>query len=293
MALSDQLGEKNVMNSDIKETTDFEGRYTQLDCLDKDAFLKLVKGEGITHVYHLAALLSATAEKNVAFAWELSMDGLFNVLNMAKEGHVQNIFWPSSIAVFGPTTPRDNTPQQTIIEPGSVYGIGKLAGEMWCNYYHQKYGVDVRSVRYPGLIGWKSMPGGGTTDYAVDIFYSALRGEKYVSFLSEDTFLPMMHMDDAIRATLELSHVDESQVKLRTSYNLSAMSFSPKMLAHEIEKHLPDFEIEYKPDFRQAIADTWPKSIDDTRAREDWSWKEKYDLEALVVDMITHLKDRV
>ncbi len=290
LELARELGENNVINSDIVDQPDFDGRYEVLDCLDRKAFHQLISREEITHVYHLAALLSATAEKKVDFAWKLSTEGLFNVLELAREGHIRNVFWPSSIAVFGPTTPRVDTPQSTIIEPRSVYGIGKLTGEMWCQYYNQRYGVDVRSIRYPGLIGWKSLPGGGTTDYAVDIFYSALKGESFESFLNPDTFLPMMHMADAVRATFEISHAPSDSIKVRTSYNLAAMSFSPETLTKEIKKHLPDFHITYKPDFRQAIADTWPRSIDDSAARRDWGWKEQYDLEGLVKDMIANLQ---
>ena len=261
--------------------------------MDKSALFDLVKKNGITQVYNLAALLSATAEKHPRFGWDLTIEGQFNVLNLAKEGHIKKIFWPSSIAVFGPTTPKDQTPQQTIIEPNTVYGIGKLAGEMWNKYYFEKYGVDVRGVRFPGLIGWKSLPGGGTTDYAVDIFYSALRGEKFDCFLREDTELPMMHMEDAIRATREIMEASADEVKLRTCYNIAAMNFDPKGLAAEIKARIPDFEISYNPDFRQDIAATWPRSIEDSPARNDWSWKEKYDLKGLVDNMIENLKGKV
>lgn len=286
-------GEHNVLASDVKDPENFEGNYQKLDCLDKEALFKLVKEEGITQIYNLAALLSATAEKHIDFAWKLSMEGLFNVLKLAKEGHIKKIFWPSSIAVFGQTTPKQNTPQSTIIEPGTVYGIGKLSGELWCSYYHEKFGVDVRSIRYPGLIGWKSFPGGGTTDYAVDIFYSAIRGENYECFLNHDTSLPMMHMEDAIRATLEIMQAPEEQIKIRTSYNIAAMSFTPEEITAEIQKHIPDFKTEYRPDYRQEIAEGWPQSIDDHRARADWKWKEKYDLPGLVEDMLKHIREKV
>lgn len=292
-SLCADYGIDNVISSDVKDLSVDEGRYQQLDVLDKDRLLSLVQSEGITQVYNLAALLSATAEKNPPFGWKLTIDGQFNVLNLAKEGHIKKIFWPSSIAVFGPTTPRFDTPQKTIIEPNTVYGIGKLAGEMWNQYYHEKYGVDVRGIRYPGLIGWKSMPGGGTTDYAVDIFYSALKGEKYNCFLNEQTSLPMMHMEDAIRATREITEAPAEKVKLRSCYNISAMSFNPKELANEIKQHIPDFEIEYNPDFRQQIANSWPASINDVEAREHWGWKETYDLKGLVNNMIENLKDKV
>ncbi|MDE0771635.1 MAG: NAD-dependent epimerase/dehydratase family protein [Salibacteraceae bacterium] len=292
-SLKSSYGASNVIASDVKDGVNIEGRYEKLDILDKSALFDLVKKNGITQVYNLAALLSATAEKHPRFGWDLTIEGQFNVLNLAKEGHIKKIFWPSSIAVFGPTTPKDQTPQQTIIEPNTVYGIGKLAGEMWNKYYFEKYGVDVRGVRFPGLIGWKSLPGGGTTDYAVDIFYSALRGEKFDCFLREDTELPMMHMEDAIRATREIMEASADEVKLRTCYNIAAMNFDPKGLAAEIKARIPDFEISYNPDFRQDIAATWPRSIEDSPARNDWSWKEKYDLKGLVDNMIENLKGKV
>ncbi|MAZ36179.1 MAG: NAD-dependent epimerase [Crocinitomicaceae bacterium] len=286
-------GESNVIASDVKDEVSIEGRYEKLDVLDKNALFDLVKKNGVTQVYNLAALLSATAEKHPRFGWDLTIEGQFNVLNLAKEGHIKKIFWPSSIAVFGPTTPKDKTPQQTIIEPNTVYGIGKLAGEMWNKYYFEKYDVDVRGVRYPGLIGWKSLPGGGTTDYAVDIFYSALRGEKFDCFLRSDTELPMMHMEDAIRATREIMEAPSNDIKLRTCYNIAAMNFEPKGLTAEIQTRIPSFEISYNPDFRQDIAATWPRSIDDSPARTDWGWKEKYDLNALVDNMLENLKGKV
>tara|TARA_B110000879_G_scaffold58940_1_gene82760 strand:- start:865 stop:1803 length:939 start_codon:yes stop_codon:yes gene_type:complete len=286
-------GASNVIASDVKDGVNIEGRYEKLDILDKSALFDLVKKNGITQVYNLAALLSATAEKLPRFGWDLAIEGQFNVLNLAKEGYIKKIFWPSSIAVFGPTTPKDQTPQQTIIEPNTVYGIGKLAGEMWNKYYFEKYGVDVRGVRFPGLIGWKSLPGGGTTDYAVDIFYSALRGEKFDCFLREDTELPMMHMEDAIRATREIMEAPADEVKLRTCYNIAAMNFDPKGLAAEIKARIPDFEVSYNPDFRQDIAATWPRSIEDSPARNDWGWKEKYNLKGLVDNMIENLKGKV
>jgi len=260
-----------------------------LNVLDKESLLTIVKDNQINEVYLLAALLSATAEKNIDFAWELNMDGLFNVLNLAKAGIIKKIFWPSSIAVFGPSTPRINTPQETVMEPTTVYGISKLSGELWCSYYHRVFGVDVRSIRYPGLISHKSLPGGGTTDYAVDIFYHALKNGVYTSFLSEKTALPMMFMEDAIRATLELMEAPVENIKVRTAYNLGGISFTPAQLAASIQKHLPDFTINYAPDYRQQIADSWPGSIDDSVAQQEWGWKPKYDLELMTKTMLDHV----
>jgi nucleoside-diphosphate-sugar epimerase len=241
----------------------------------------------------LAALLSATGEQNPMFAWKLNMESLFHVLDLAKEKHIRQIYWPSSIAVFGPTTPRQNTPQYTVMEPSTIYGISKQAGERWCEWYFKKFGVDVRSIRYPGLIGWKSAPGGGTTDYAVHIFHEALKKGTYTSFLSENTALPMMHMEDAIRATIELMQSPAENIKIRGAYNLGGISFTPKQIAEEIKKHIPDFTISYAPDFRQAIADSWPQSISDIEAREHWGWKEKYDLKGLVENMLGNLKNQL
>lgn len=292
-ALNVKFGIENVISSDIRQSQDIENQQEILDILDKDGLANLVKREKITQVYNLAALLSATAEKNIKFAWQLSIDGLFNVLDLAKEGLIKKVFWPSSIAVFGPTTPKENTPQNTIVEPNTVYGIGKQAGEQWCNYYNQKFGVDVRSIRYPGLIGYKSLPGGGTTDYAVDIFYEALRKGSYECFLSENSTLPMMYMEDAIRATVSIMEAPKEQIKIRTSYNLAGFSFSPADLAVAIKKHIPDFEISYKPDFRNDIAATWPASIDDSRARQDWGWKPNFTIEGLVEIMLRELKTRI
>ena len=292
-ALNLKFGIENVISSDIRQSQDIENQQEILDILDKDGLANLVKREKITQVYNLAALLSATAEKNIKFAWQLSIDGLFNVLDLAKEGLIKKVFWPSSIAVFGPTTPKENTPQNTIVEPNTVYGIGKQAGEQWCNYYNQKFGVDVRSIRYPGLIGYKSLPGGGTTDYAVDIFYEALRKCSYECFLSENSTLPMMYMEDAIRATVSIMEAPKEQIKIRTSYNLAGFSFSPADLAVAIKKHIPDFEISYKPDFRNDIAATWPASIDDSRARQDWGWKPNFTIEGLVEIMLRELKTRI
>ncbi|MDX1651431.1 MAG: NAD-dependent epimerase/dehydratase family protein [Brumimicrobium sp.] len=289
LGMEQKFGKDAVIASDVKEDCPKalkESNYRSLNVLDKKGLEQLVRSEQVTEIYLLAALLSATAEKNPAFAWELNMDGLFNVLNLAKEGIIKKIFWPSSIAVFGPTTPRVNTPQHTIMEPTTIYGISKQAGEQWCAYYHRKYGVDVRSIRYPGLISYTSLPGGGTTDYAVDIFYHAKEYNRYTCFLKKDTALPMMFMEDAIRATLNLMEAPEEDIKIRTSYNLSGISFTPEELAEEIKKRLPDFGIEYAPDFRQAIADSWPQSIDDQCARDDWEWSPSYDLNKTVDVML-------
>lgn len=234
-------------------------------------------------------MLSATAEKNPAFGWKLNMESLFNILDLAKEKQIAKVYWPSSIAVFGPTTPKTNTPQYTIMEPSTVYGISKLAGERWCEYYYNKYNVDVRSLRYPGLIGWKSMPGGGTTDYAVDIFHQAIKTKRYECFLGENTTLPMMYMEDAIRATIELMQANPTCLSIRSSYNLAGMSFNPKEISTEIKKFIPDFNIIYKPDYRQQIADSWPQSIDDKEAKNDWNWKPNYNLEKLTQTMIKNL----
>lgn len=292
IGLQSHLGEQAVVASDLKDDPPSalkNSNYVKLDVLDSDALRSIVKTEKITEIYLLAALLSATAENNPAFAWKLNMDGLFNVLNLAKEGLIKKVFWPSSIAVFGSSTPKNNTPQQTIMEPSTVYGISKQAGEQWCNYYFNKYGVDVRSIRYPGLISYTSLPGGGTTDYAVDIFYHAKKYKKYTSFLAEDTALPMMYMEDAIRATIELMDAPEGKINVRTSYNLGGISFTPKLLAKSIVKHLPDFKIYYEPDFRQQIAETWPSSIDDTVAQDDWGWKQKFDLDKMVATMLKNV----
>jgi nucleoside-diphosphate-sugar epimerase len=244
----------------------------------------------ITQIYLLAAMLSATGEKNPALAWNLNMQGLMHVLDIARDEKLHKVFWPSSIAVFGPTSPKQQCPQHTIIEPTTVYGISKYAGEFWCQYYHQRFGVDVRSLRYPGLISYKSAPGGGTTDYAVDIYHQALQQGHYTCFLRSDTALPMMYMPDAIRATLELMEAPADRIRVRTAYNLSAMSFSPAQIAESIRVHLPEFKIDYQPDFRQAIADSWPQSIDDSSARADWGWKEAYHLASMTADMLSQLK---
>ncbi len=292
LALRKIYGNANVIASDLREQNSLlegTGPYVSLDVMNKEMLHVQVIRQGITQIYLLAAILSATGEKNPNLAWHLNMTSLLNVLDIAKEEHLHKVYWPSSIAVFGPTSPKQNCPQQTIIEPSTVYGISKYAGEFWCNYYFNRYGVDVRSIRYPGLISYKSQPGGGTTDYAVEIFHAAKDNEQYECFLKEDTYLPMMYMPDAIRATIELMEADKSKISIRTSYNLGGMSFSPKEIAAEIKKHIADFDIVYKPDSRQAIADSWPQSIDDSVAKNDWGWKEEYKLEEMVVDMLENL----
>jgi nucleoside-diphosphate-sugar epimerase len=289
LALRQKHGNQSVIASDVRENCPeliANGPYIQLDILNRDEVRNYIIENKIDQVYLLAALLSATAEKNPDFAWRLNMEGLFTILDLAKEGYLKRIFWPSSIAVFGPTTPQDKTPQQTIMEPSTVYGISKLAGENWCSYYHSKFGVDVRSIRYPGLISYKSPPGGGTTDYAVDIFYKAKLGQKFNCFLEKNTALPMMFMDDAIRATLELMDADSEQLTIRNSYNIAGCSFTPEEITLEIQKQIPEFQISYNPDFRQAIADSWPNSIDDSVAKKDWGWSSQYDLPKLVSIML-------
>ncbi len=284
-----------VIASDIREgdTTLLNGGpFEILDATDYDAIEDVVLQYEITDVYLMAAMLSATAEKFPMKAWNLNMNSLFNVLNLAKDKKINKVFWPSSIAVFGHTTPKENTPQRTIMEPSTVYGISKQTGERWCEYYYTKFGVDVRSIRYPGLISYKTLPGGGTTDYAIDIFHKALKHQKYICFLNAKSTLPMMYIDDAIDATLQLMEVDTENIKIRSSYNVTAMSFNPQEIALEIKKHLPDFEIIYKPDFRQAIANSWPQSIDDSKAREDWGWQHKYNLEGMTKIMIENLQKK-
>ncbi len=292
LALRKLKGEQTVIAADLKDSCPHlldNGPYVKLDILDRDLVRNYIISNEIKEVYLLAALLSATAEKNPDFAWKLNMEGLFTILDLAKEGHISKIFWPSSIAVFGPTTPMDNTHQHTIMEPSTVYGISKQAGERWCEYYFNKFNVDVRSIRYPGLISYKSLPGGGTTDYAVDIFYKAKSGEKFTCFLKEDTALPMMFMDDAINATIQLMEAPVENVKIRSAYNLGGISFTPKTLSEAIQIVIPEFEIVYQPDFRQAIADSWPNSIDDTFAQKDWGWNHKFDLDAMVKVMLENV----
>jgi nucleoside-diphosphate-sugar epimerase len=293
LALRKIYGENQVIAADLREQNPLlagTGPYVSLDVMNKEMLHVQVIRQNITQIYLLAAILSATGEKNPSLAWNLNMQGLLNVLDIAREEKLSKVFWPSSIAVFGPSSPRQQCPQQTIIEPTTVYGISKYAGEFWCHYYWQRYGVDVRSVRYPGLISYKSEPGGGTTDYAVDIYHQALQKNKYTCFLREDTYLPMMYMPDAIRATMELMEAPAASIRIRTSYNLSAMSFSPQEVAQSIQQQLPSFSISYEPDYRQQIADSWPQSIDDSVARSDWGWKEEFDLAAMTTDMLNHLR---
>jgi nucleoside-diphosphate-sugar epimerase len=286
-------GTENVIASDIRKLNNDvvnSGPFEVINALDFNQIEHLVEVHKIEEIYLMAALLSATAEKNPAFAWDLNMNSLFHVLNLAKAKKIKKIFWPSSIAVFGPTTPKENTPQYTIMEPSTVYGISKQSGERWCEYYHNIFGVDVRSIRYPGLISYSSPPGGGTTDYAVDIFHKALSDKKYECFISSETKMPMMYMDDAIAATIQIMQAPKESVKIRSSYNLAAMSFTPTEIAAEVKKHIPEFTISYEPDFRQKIADSWPASIDDHQARVDWGWKHKYDLEKTTVEMLENLR---
>ena len=293
-ALADKYGAQNVIASDIGDKNLYgAARYTVLNVLDKDKLAQVIADEGITQVYQLAALLSATGEKAPLKAWTLNMDGLLNILEVARErgeaGKPLKVFWPSSIAAFGPNTPAENTAQYTVMDPTTIYGISKLAGERLCEYYHTKYGVDVRSIRYPGIISFKSPPGGGTTDYAIAIFHAALKNETYECFLGPETTLPMIYMPDAIRATVELMDAPAEQVKIRSSYNVAGVSFNPRERAAAIKKAVPAFEIAYKPDSRQAIADTWPKSLDDSRATADWGWKARVGIEEMVSSMLENI----
>ncbi len=295
LALRNIYGDEQVVASDLREQSPLlknSGPYVSLDVMNKEMLHVQVIRQGITQIYHLAAILSATGEKNPHLAWNLNMQGLLHVLDIAREEKLHKVYWPSSIAVFGPTSPKVNCPQHTIIEPATVYGISKFAGEFWCNYFHQRYAVDVRSLRYPGLISYKSPPGGGTTDYAVEIFHEALEEKKYKCFLHQDTYLPMMYMPDAIRATIELMEAPAEKISVRTSYNVSSMSFSPREIASEIEKHMPGFITTYEPDYRQKIAEGWPQSIDDSVARIDWGWKEEFGLAAMTNDMLANLSGK-
>ncbi len=290
--LRNKYGADNVIASDIREGNDSlmqSGPFELLDATNYAAIEDVVMHYDVDEIYLMAAMLSATAEKFPMRAWNLNMNSLFNVLNLAKESKINKIFWPSSIAVFGPNTPKEDTPQSTIMEPSTVYGISKQSGERWCEYYFKKYGVDVRSVRYPGLISWKTMPGGGTTDYAVEIYHEALKNGQYESFLKMGTKLPMMYMDDAIRATISLMDSPAEQIKVRSSYNLAGMSFAPEEIADSIQKHIPNFKMSYAPDFRQQIADSWPGSIDDTEAREQWGWEPRFDLDQTTEEMLKNL----
>ncbi|TQD40424.1 NAD-dependent epimerase/dehydratase family protein [Haloflavibacter putidus] len=295
LKLREQLGSDNVIASDIREGSEDlmqSGPFETLDATNYKAIEDIVMHYEIDEVYLMAAMLSATAEKFPMRGWNLNMDSLFNVLNLAKDKKVSKVFWPSSIAVFGPTTPKNNTPQTTVMEPTTVYGISKQAGERWCEYYHKRYDVDVRSIRYPGLISYKTLPGGGTTDYAIEIFHEALKSKKYTSFLDENTALPMMFMDDAIKATISLMEAPPENLSIRSSYNLGGISFTPKELAASIQKEISEFKIDYAPDFRQPIADSWPSSINDEQAQEDWNWKHEYDLEKMTKAMLNGLKSR-
>ncbi|WP_019670446.1 NAD-dependent epimerase/dehydratase family protein [Eudoraea adriatica] len=291
-ALRELYGNDQVVASDIREGSESlmnSGPFELLDATNYAAIEDVVMYHEIEEVYLMAAMLSATAEKFPERAWNLNMNSLFNVLNLAKERKIEKVFWPSSIAVFGPNTPKDNTPQSTLMEPSTVYGISKQSGERWCSYYYHKFGVDVRSVRYPGLISWKTLPGGGTTDYAIEIYHEALNKGSYTCFLNEDAKLPMMFMDDAIRATIKLMDCNSDQLTVRSSYNLSAMSLSPADISASIKKRIPDFKISYDPDFRQTIAETWPRSIDDTKAKEDWGWEPQFNLENTTTEMLKNL----
>lgn len=288
-ALRQRFGEDRVISTDIRNPAHPVPHFELLDVLDAAKLAEIVDRHRITQIYHLAAVLSAKGEQAPLPTWDINMKGLLNVLEVAREKKVAKVFYPSSIAVFGPTTPRVDTPQFTAMEPTTVYGISKVAGELWSQYYWTRYGLDIRSVRYPGIIGYQSLPGGGTTDYAVDIFHKAVLGQHFECFLREDTRLPMLYMDDAIRGTLQLMDAPAEQIKVRTSYNLSAMSFTPAEITLEIRKHLPDFQVSYKPDFRQAIADSWTQSIDDSVARQDWNWSPRFDLASMTADMLEHL----
>lgn len=289
-----KYGNGKVLASDIREGNKElmeSGPFEVLDATDYDAVEKVIIRYEITEVYLMAAMLSATAEKFPMRAWNLNMDSLFNILNLAKDKKIERVFWPSSIAVFGPTTPKKDTPQRTVMEPSTVYGISKQTGERWCEYYYNRYGVDVRSIRYPGLISYKTLPGGGTTDYAVDIYHKAIKHHKYVCFLNAETTLPMMFIDDAIRATVDIMEADKEKIKIRNSYNLAGMSFDPEEITESIQKFIPEFQISYEPDFRQAIADSWPQSIDDSEARADWGWESKIKLDEMTEIMLENLKE--
>jgi nucleoside-diphosphate-sugar epimerase len=290
--LAEKYGNESIIATDFQESarSKFSNyNFQTLNVLDKVELENIVKKDGVSQIYHLAAILSAAGEKNPIQAWDLNMGGLLNVLEVAREYKIEKVFWPSSIAVFGPSSEKNNTSQNAFKDPNTIYGISKLSGEHWCEYYFNKYGVDIRSVRYPGLIGYKSLPGGGTTDYAVDIYHKALKGEKFTCFLSEHTYLPMMYMDDAIQATLQLMDAPKEKITIRTSYNIAGLSFSPAEIYQSIVKHYSNFEIEYQSDFRQAIADSWPNSIDDSKAKVDWGWKPKFNLEAMTSAIITNL----
>ena len=292
--LAKDFGPNQVIAADIKSVLGGKPlgvEYISLDVLDKDRLFEIIKQHNISEVYLLAAMLSAIAEKNIQLAWDLNMKGLFNILDLAKEKHIEKIFWPSSIAVFGPTSPKLNTPQSTLLEPSTVYGISKMSGERWCEYYFLKYGVDVRSLRYPGIISYKSPPGGGTTDYAIEIFHAAINHGVYDSFIAKEVTLPMVYMQDAIRATMEIMQVERKKLTINSSYNLAAISFSPEEIANEIKLLFPEFQITYSPDFRNNIALSWPSIIDDSFARNDWGWKHNFDLKKTTLEMVNGIKD--
>ncbi|MCH2215010.1 MAG: NAD-dependent epimerase/dehydratase family protein [Flavobacteriales bacterium] len=293
LKLRDLYGTDQVIATDIKERSPealLNGPFEKLDILDKPRLYEVVKQHGIKEIYLLAALLSATAEKNPSLGWDLNMNGLSNVLDLSRDGHIQRVFWPSSIAVFGPNTPKNSTPQRTVMEPTTVYGITKVAGESWCEYYNNRYGIDIRSVRFPGIIGHKSAPGGGTTDYAVHIFHEAIKTGHYECFLSKDAELPMMYMPDAIKSILQIMDAPSESISLRTSYNISGVSFTPEILSKAIQKSMPEFTISYKPDYRDSIAKSWPSSLNDELAKKDWGWNPDFNLEAIVNDMLVNLK---
>lgn len=292
--LREMHGNQMVVASDIREgSADLmeSGPFEILDAQDEKNIRRIVDHYQIKQVYLMAAMLSATAERAPMKAWNLNMDSLFHILNLGREGVIDKIFWPSSIAVFGPTTPKHDTPQTTVMEPTTVYGISKQTGERWCEYYHRKFGVDVRSIRYPGIISYKTLPGGGTTDYAIEIFHEALKSATYTSFLDRDAELPMMYMDDAIKATMDIMEAPAENIKVRSSYNLAAISFTPAILAEEIKKHIQDFSIGYEPDFRQSIAESWPSSIDDSAARQDWGWEHEFDLDRMTRTMLKGVEE--
>ncbi|MEO0581098.1 MAG: NAD-dependent epimerase/dehydratase family protein [Bacteroidota bacterium] len=291
-ALRARFGKNHIVAADIREPVQKEGPFVLLDVTDKEAIIDVVQQHAIKEIYHLAAILSAKGEQHPQLAWEINMKGLLNILDIAREYPVEKVFWPSSIAVFGPNSPKVHTPQYCVTDPTTVYGISKLAGERWCEYYFEKYGVDVRSIRYPGLISYKGAPGGGTTDYAVDIYHHAVKGEAYTGFLSEETALPMMYMPDAIRATIELMRAPAENIQIRSSYNLAGMSFSPAEVYASIRHHVPSFQVDFEPDFRQQIADSWPSSIDDSQATKDWGWEMAYGLEQMTIEMLARLREK-
>lgn len=296
LALRTEKGEGNVFATDIKpvnESLKGTGPYDYLDATDKDAVNIFIRDNKITQIYHMAAILSATGESHPRRAWNLNMNGLLHVLDLAIDYKLDKVFWPSSIAAFGTLTPKINTPQYSVMNPSTVYGITKMAGEAWCDYCWQKYKLDVRSLRYPGIISYKTLPGGGTTDYAIEIFYEALKNKSYECFLSEQTMLPMMYMPDAIRATLELMEAPADKISIRSSYNIAGISFTPGQLAEAIQKIIPDFSISYKTDFRQQVAESWPQSIDDSFARSDWGWEHHFGINEMSVDMIENLRKKI